>query len=322
MKRRQTIAAAAVLAVTGAAVLALAGSASAVQSALPVGNLVENPGGEATLGGATPSAPPVLPAGWEHEEATDASGQPGKPAQALRYGTHQFVLPKSLSTAIGGGRNFFNGGYPSGISKAFQVLDVSAAASEIDAGGAKACLSAYLGGGLEGAAGTNASARLDLEFLGEDEAALGRLAIGPVTKGHRKGVATLLRRASERQVPAGTRMLRVVLTLIADYPSNSAMADNISAALVQRGASCAPVLSVECVKNALVATVTPSAVAAPKVVRFAVKSGKRTKQAVDKRAPHTARFTMDGLTGRLTVTAAVTEAGSGNVVLTKKSRRC
>jgi hypothetical protein len=184
------------------------------------------------------------------------------------------------------------------------------------------CLSAYLGGGLEGAAGTNASARVDLEFLGEGDAARGRLAIGPVTKGHRKGAATLLRRASERQVPAGTRMLRVVLALAADYPSNSAMADNISVALVKKGGSCDPVLSVKCAKKALVATVTPSAVAAPKLVRFAVKGGTRTKQAVSKRAPYTVRFTMDGLTGRLAVTAAVTQAGFGNIVLGKTSKRC
>ena len=31
---------------------------------------------------------------------------------------------------------------------------------------------------------------------------------------------------------------------------------------------------------------------------------------------------MTGLTGRLTVTATVTQAGSGNVVLTTRSRRC
>ena len=63
-----------------------------------------------------------------------------------------------------------------------------------------------------------------------------------MTKGHRKGAATLLRRASERAVPAGTRKLRVVLTLSADYPSNNAMADNISVALV-KGGKCDPVLT-------------------------------------------------------------------------------
>jgi hypothetical protein len=321
MRLGRTIAATAALLMVGSALLVLAGSVAAGEGALPAGNLVRNPGAEVPPGAVVQSNPPVFPVAWEHEEAKDRSGQPGKPVQAIRYGTHQFVLSKALSAAIGGGRNFFNGGYPSGISKAFQVLDVSRAASEIDAGGVRVCLSAYLGGGLEGAGVTNAAARLELRFLGEDDAARGRLAVGPVTKAHRKGAATLLRRASERPVPAGTRKLRVVLTLSADYPSNNAMADNISVALV-KGGKCDPALTVKCVKKALLATVTPSAVAATKRVRFTVKGGKRTKQAVDSRAPYTGRFTMTGLTGRLTVTAAVTQAGSGNILLTKKSRRC
>jgi hypothetical protein len=320
MTPRRTIAAAAGLVVTGSAVLALAASATAVDRALPAGNLVRNPGGEVPLGGATASAPPVLPVAWQNEEAKDKSGQPGKPVQVLRYGTHQSVLPRALSASISGGRNFFNGGYPSGITKAFQVLDVRAAAGDIDERGVKACLSAYLGGGLEGAAGTNAIARVDVAFLGEDDAVRGRLAIGPVTRAHRKDAATLLRRAAEGGVPAGTRALRVALTLSADYPSNHAMADNISVALTK--GNCEPLLDVKCVKKALIATVTPSAVAATKRVRFVVKAGKRTKQVIDKRAPFSGRFTMNGLTGRLTVSASVTQTGSGDIALTKKSRRC
>ncbi len=183
----------------------------------------------------------------------------------------------------------------------------------------KACFSAYLGGGLEGAAVTDGSARADLQFLGEDGSVLGQLGLGPVTKGHRKGAATLLRRASERPVPAGTQMLKVSLTFTGFWASG-AFADNISVALV-KGGSCDPVLVVKCVKKQLVATVSPSAVAPTQRVRFSVRGGK-TKQAVDGRAPHTAKFTMAGLTGRLTVTAAVTQKGGGTVTLVKKSKRC
>jgi hypothetical protein len=322
VRPRHTIAATAALLAAAAAVLALAGSVAAVESAVPAGNLVKNPGAEVPRGAALQSNPPVYPSAWEDEEAKDPSGQPSKRVQSIRYGTHQFVLSSALSAAIGGGRSFFNGGYPSGISKAFQVLDVSRASSEIDAGAVKACLSSYLGGGLEGAGVTNAAARLDLEFLDEGDAVRARLGLGPVTKGHRKGAATLLRRSAERPVPAGTRTLRVLLTLTANYPSNNAMADNISVALAKKGGSCDPVLSVKCMGKALVATVTPSAALPTQRVRFAVKGGKRTKQAVDKRAPYTGRFTMAGLTGRPTVTATVTQAGAGNVVLTKKSKRC
>ena len=71
---------------------ALAGSVGAEQAGLPAGNLVKNPGGEVPLGAALQSNPPVFPVAWEHEEAKDPSGQPGKPVQAIRYGPHQFVL--------------------------------------------------------------------------------------------------------------------------------------------------------------------------------------------------------------------------------------
>jgi hypothetical protein len=324
VRTRHSIAAGAALVVAGTAMLVLAGSVTAGESALPVGNLVKNPGAETPVGLAVqaPDGTAVNPVGWENEEAKDPTGQPSKPVQSVRYGSHQFVLKPAVSSAIGGGRSFFNGGYPSGITKAFQVIDVSRAAADIDAGGVKACASAYLGGGLEGAGVTNAVARLDVELLGEDDSALGRLALGPVTQGHRKGAAVLLRRASERPVPAGTRKLRALLTLTASYPSNNAMADNISVALVKKDGSCDPVLAVTCKGKALVATVQPSTAAPAQRVRFAVKGGKRTKQAVGRGVPSTSRFTMDGLTGRLTVTATVTQRGSGNIVLTKKSKRC
>lgn len=74
--------------------------------------------------------------------------------------------------------------------------------------------------------------------------------------------------------------------------------------------------------KALVAEVAPSTVARTQRVRFAVKGGSRTKQAADGKAPFSGRFTMDGLSGGLTVTATVSQAGSGPIVLTKKSRRC
>ncbi len=72
-------------------------------------------------------------------------------------------------------------------------------------------------------------------------------------------------------------------------------------------------------KKVLVATVTPSTVAATQRVQFAVKGGKKTKRATSK---STSRFTMNGLTGKLTVTAKVSQKGGGTITLTKKSRHC
>jgi hypothetical protein len=161
--------------------------------------------------------------------------------------------------------------------------------------------------------------------LGEGDARLGQLRIGPVTRGQRRSQTTLLRRAAEKRVPAGTLQLRVVLRAQAGLDSannlgpNSGSADNISVALVAKGGSCDPVLAVKCVKKALVATVTPSAVAPTQRVRFAVKGGKKTKTAT---AKSTSRFTMNGLTGKLSVTAAVAQKGGSSITLVKKSRRC
>jgi hypothetical protein len=203
-------------------------------------------------------------------------------------------------------------------SRASQTLAVAGAASEIDAGGVKACLSAYLGGQRNW---TQHKIWAELEFISAEGARLGQFRIGPVTASQREKVTTLLRRQASRPVPRGTRQLRVVLA--ADSTVGGATygyADNVSVGLT-RGA-CEPVLAVRCVGGALVATVTPSTVARTQRVTFRVRGAKGSKQVVRARAPYSARFTMAGLTGRLTVTATVTAANSGPLVVTKKSRRC
>jgi hypothetical protein len=103
-------------------------------------------------------------------------------------------------------------------------------------------------------------------------------------------------------------------------PSNYSSADNISVSFTN--GACEPVLAARCTGGALVATVTPSAIAKTQRVRFTVRGAKGSKAVTDARAPYSARITMAGLTGRLTVTAAVTQAGSGTIVLTKKTGRC
>jgi hypothetical protein len=291
----------------------LAAGALTAETALPTGNLVKNPGGEVPFGGDFWTRN-IEPAVWIQVEDED---ERAKGVQVVRYGKDSRLLDQPLSTAIGGGRNFFAGGYPSRIATAYQMIDVSGAASEIDAGGTKACLSAYLGGAKD----SPTTARVDLQFLGEDESPLGQVRIGPVTRGQRLDVGTLLRRASEQRVPANTRQLKVSFTAESGGgPSNVGYADNISVALTT--GNCDPVLAVKCVKKALIASVTPSSVAATQRVRFAVKGGKRTKTVTDGRAPHSARFTMDGLTGRLTVTAAVSQKGGGSVTVVKRSQHC
>lgn len=316
MRRRSIAVAAALAALSGSAVLAVAGPGLAEPRAIPAGNLVTNPGAEANAGGDNLTRN-IAPNGWTKGE--DAKPR-AAPIQVIRYGDASKVYypTPADARAIGGGRSFFAGGYPSGVSTAFQTIDVSRAAPEIDGGGVRACLSAYLGGFRDKAG----RARVTVEFLDEAEARLAQVQAGPVTQGHRKGVTAMLRRVAQSAVPRNTRQLRVTITAESggDPGSNYGYADNISVALT-RGA-CEPVLAVRCQGGALVATVTPSAIARTQRVSYTVRGARGSKKATAARAPYTARIPMTGLTGGLTVTAVVTQAGSGPIVLTKKSRRC
>jgi hypothetical protein len=311
-----------VIALSTVAGLLTTGSVVAGSTALPTGNLVKNAGAESIAG--RYSNEEARPAGWD-TAGINLDGTEGNGVTVVRYVPSESYLKKEQAAAIGGGSKHFSGG--GAVATATQTIDVTRAAAEIDAGGVKACVSAYLGG-----VGTIPDgARVDVTFLGADEGRLGQVRIGPVTPAQRKNENAVQRRAAERTVPANTRQLRVVLTAehfigATTNPSarrggvSYAYADNISVALTK--GDCEPALTVRCIKKALVATVTPSSIAKTRRVRFAVRGGRRTKQVQDARAPYTGRFTMDGLTGRLTVTASVQQAGGGPIVLTRKSRRC
>jgi hypothetical protein len=303
----------AVIAISAGLVVVTLGSAG--ETAIPAGNLVTNPGGEANAGGPHHTTN-TAPNGWTKGEG----GGQGAPIQVVRYGDGSRVHYPTRAQArpIGGGANFFAGGYPAPTSStAFQVIDVARAAPEIDGGGVKACLSAYLGGFRNDAG----RARVTVEFLDEAEARLGQVQAGPVTQGHRKSVTVLLRRTAQAAVPRNTRQLRVTITAESSgSPNNYGYADSISVALT-RGA-CEPVLAVRCAGGALVATVTPSDIARTQRVQFSVRGAKGSKLVNDARAPFSASVPMTGLTGGLTVTATVAQAGSGPIVLTRKSRRC
>lgn len=303
--------------VLAASVAALVVAGTAALAALPQGNLVQNGGGEGGPGQTSTSnigAPKFIPAGWEW------STVPEKEAGfvAARYGAHPYFPSKAVAAQIGGGSNFLWAGYPVQRSTATQTIDVSAQAAEIDAGGVNACLSGYLGSLKRN---PDSSIQLALELLSEDGAALGRLSV-PAVRGATLAETTLLRRAAQRVVPRGTRQLRVVL--LGQRPvSGGAVygyADNVAVGLTT--GSCEPVLAVRCAGGALIADVKPASVGKTQRVRFSVKGGARARQAVDARAPYSGRFTMDGMTGTLTVTATVQQAGSGPITLTKKSRRC
>ncbi len=204
----------------------LATSAGAGQTALPAGNLVKNPGGEFPVGGGSWTSG-VQPYAWKFSAVP--ANQKG--VQVVRYKANgdSSLLATAVSKGIKGGRNYFQGGYPSKVATAFQTISVSKAASEIGAGGVKACLSAYLGA----AKNSPSTARVDLAYLNEAGKPVGKLRVGPVTRGTRLDAGTLLYRAKEGKVPAKTRSLLVTFTATSGPSTNLGAADNISVILTK-----------------------------------------------------------------------------------------
>ena len=189
------------------ALLAGPGSAGAV---VPSGNLVQNPGAEASVGAGPP--------GWgaNAEFASVAYGSPGFPTAAH-------------SASIGGASNFFAGGSGAASTVAEQTFDVSGAAAEIDTGGVSVQLRAHLGGFLTDGDNT----RVVTEFQDAPaDVTFATRQIGPVTAADRQNETTLLQRAVFGTVPPGTRRIRLTLTATRTHGAhNDGYADNVSLTL-------------------------------------------------------------------------------------------
>ena len=304
-----------VLAVAAAAAIGAllgAGPLQARSSALPSGNLVQNPGAEADVA-ANNASKIVTPTGW----STTGS------FTSVQYDTPDFHL-NGVSATIGGGKNFFAGGPNAALSTATQTIDVSGATTEIDAGGVQAKLSAFLGG----YASQPDLPTMDAVFLDATGIQLGTARLGPVTAADRQSKTTLLSRSGAAAVPKGTRTIKVVLTATrGDGSYDDGYFDNISLELVASPpppppppppAALKPTLAVACSGKTLVATVRPGSLAGIKSVAFLVNG---IGVSIDKKAPFKARISTAGLPKRLKVTARVFAAGK-TIVLTKAVGRC
>jgi hypothetical protein len=201
--------------VAGVAAIGLVAAASA-SAAVPGGNLVVNPGAEAGAGAPDASQQLPLP-GWTVESTFTA----------VRYGAPDF-LTAADSTALGGGANFFAGGPGGALSAATQVVDVSGAATEIDAGKVTATLSALLGG----FATQTDNATVSATFLNAGGAPGGAIRLPTVNPGDRNSVTALVARSSSAPVPAGTRQVSVRIDAIRNEGSyNDGYIDNVSLTL-------------------------------------------------------------------------------------------
>jgi hypothetical protein len=194
--------------------------APAAQAAIPSGNLVVNPGAEDGAGSESGSDFLPIP-GWETSPNFTA----------VRYGAPGF-LDAADSSGVNGGANFFaggpdNSGGSSGStgSLAFQEIDLSVAAPEIDAGGQQMTLRAFLGG----FAGQSDNMFVGLVF--QDAArngTAGDFLQGPDAAA-RRGETKLLALSKVVDVPPGTRS--AFITVIAtrnEGPYNDGYADNVS----------------------------------------------------------------------------------------------
>ena len=196
-----------------AAVLLLAAPASAAAE-IPAGNLLLNPGADAGAGATDSDTVLPLP-NWTVESSLTA----------VRYGAPAFPPPED-STRLGGRANFFAGGPGGDVSSATQVVDVSRAAPEIDAGRVTASLSALIGG---------YSTQDDAATVTRpcpSQAGAPVTTLGPVTQAERAGVSNLLPRAASFPVPAGTRSIRVTITATrAQGNFNDGYVDNVALSL-------------------------------------------------------------------------------------------
>jgi hypothetical protein len=185
-------------------------------AAIPGGNLIVNPGAEAGPG-STDSSTVSAPPGWTVESSFTA----------VAYGAPDF-LTTADSAALGGGANFFAGGPDSAASAATQVVDVSVAAPEIDAGKAGATLSALLGG----FSSQTDRATVTATFLRADGAPLGTEVLAAVTPADRNSVTALVARSANATLPAGTRSISVRIDAIRDDGAyNDGYIDNVSLVL-------------------------------------------------------------------------------------------
>jgi hypothetical protein len=206
---------------TIARVLVLAAGAlfapSAAHAAIPVGNLILNPGAEDGPGSTDAFAINPPPSWTTAGELT-----------AVQYGTGAFPS-FALRDSIGGGVNFFAGGNTSS-SAAFQTIDVSSAASEIDADDAYATLSGYLGG----YEGHDDSATVIATYQDQDgtDNSQAVVFIGPVTREDRGGRTAMLLRSASGSIPPGTRTIQVTVFLNGfDGSYNDGYVDNLSLTL-------------------------------------------------------------------------------------------
>ena len=186
-------------------------------------NLIVNGNAEADTGVAD-STSVVNPSGWH--VGSSNSRTPG--FTVVKYGTSGFPTGSTPGPSDRG-NNFFAGGPNEGDDSAFQTIDLSAIASDIDAGRISANLSGWLGG--SGSEDDNMELTMSFSRTqGRDD--ISTTSAGVVHASDRSNVTEFLQKSASIVVPAGVRSVTVDLHALRAVPLyNNAFADDISLTL-------------------------------------------------------------------------------------------
>lgn len=200
------------------------------QSLLGV-NLIANPGADASPGlddNSTTSASTDLP-GWVRSAFLTADS----------YQDSSGDLYQVSGGPADAGASYFYGGLDvsddsNPIATAFQDIDVSSAASLIDVGNVPYALAGWLGGFSD----QDDNCVITVQFQRWDGTVLSTATLGPVLAADRNDNSEILQRSASGTVPAGTRVMHVLMTMTREEGTNNdGLADSLSLVLGSNGNS-------------------------------------------------------------------------------------
>jgi uncharacterized protein (TIGR03437 family) len=193
-------------------------------------NLISNPGADASPGllNSSPTGASTDLPGWVRSAylTADSYQDSGGDLYQLTSG-----IPLDASS------NYFYGGLDvsdssNPVATAYQDIDVSSAASLIDAGNVPFALSGWLGGYAD----QDDNCVVAVQFQQWDGTVLGSATIGPVLAADRNNVSMLLQRSTSGSVPTGTRVMHVLMTITREEGANNdGLADSLSLVLGSNG---------------------------------------------------------------------------------------
>jgi len=200
---------------------------SSPQSLLGV-NLIVNPGADASPG-------------FDQDSTNLSNDLPGWVRSAFFTSDSYQDTAGDLYQVTGGptdaGSNYFYGGIDvadasNPIATAFQDIDISSAASLIDAGNVPYTLAGWLGG----FSSQDDNTVVSVQFENWSGTVLGTGQIGPVLAADRNDNSEMIQKSTNGGVPAGTRLIHILLTMTrTEGTNNDGIADSLSLVLGSAG---------------------------------------------------------------------------------------